>query len=224
MIKKWTLFAGLPQEEETSLLKMASRHTFNQHSSIFRQEEPLTYLHFIVSGKVKVQRVDVSGKEQVVSFQQDGDMFPHIGIFRKGNYPADAVAVTDTDIILISVDNLKQLMKVYPEISYNLHGVMEEKVMDLQKWLSEMIMNNANERVLLLLTRLSNSHGEADSQDRMVFNSRFTNTELANMIGTSRETVNRCIAQLKAHGVLDITSGGFFRLDPLLLEEELFKQ
>ncbi|AQQ51955.1 Crp/Fnr family transcriptional regulator [Planococcus lenghuensis] len=224
MIRTWPLFADLPPEAEALLLDMASRRTFSQHSFIFRQDEPLTYLHFVVRGKVKIHRVDISGKEQVVSFQQDGDMFPHIGIFREGNYPADAIAVTETEIILVSVDNFKKLMEAYPAISYNLHRVMEEKVIDLQKRLSEMIMNSANERVLLLLARLSNEHGRKDNQGRIVFTSRFTNMELANMIGTARETVNRCIAQLKAHGVLDVTSGGFFRIDPLLLEEELFKR
>ncbi|WP_162287858.1 Crp/Fnr family transcriptional regulator [Indiicoccus explosivorum] len=222
MHRELPMFAGLPEEADQLLTESLSRKKFGPQSVIFRQGEPLSHLYFILKGEVKVYRTDAAGKEQVVSFQQEGNMFPHIGIFRESGYPANAVAAAETETAVMSVEAFKRLIELYPVISYQLHGMMEEKVMDLQKRLSEMVMNNANERVLLLLVRLARSHGKEETDGFVTFQTRFTNAELANMIGTARETVNRSISGLKARGILQLSSTGTFRIDTRQLKKELY--
>ena len=102
-----------------------------------------------------------------------------------------------------------------------LFKVMGEKIVDLQNRLEEQILHNTYEQIVLLLIRLCKSNGEyMNGEYRLT--TQFTNRELANMIGTSRETVSRTINQLKKKEFILLDDDGYYVIDREALKQDLF--
>ena len=81
LLKKIALFRDLNEEELSKVVQLLIQRTFMERMVVFMQGEPLDYVYFIVSGKVKIYRTDENGREQIVNVLQTGDLFPHVGFF-----------------------------------------------------------------------------------------------------------------------------------------------
>ncbi|MDX8366493.1 Crp/Fnr family transcriptional regulator [Cytobacillus sp. IB215665] len=221
VLRNVPLFKELINTELKEIVNIAITRTYQKGTHIFMHEDPLDYVYFIHTGKVKIYKNDIQGKEQIVSVLSEGDMFPHVGFFRKGNYPASSFAVESTAVVAISISHFEQLLLQHPEVCIKLFRVMGEKIIDLQKRLEEQILNNTYEQIVKLLLRLSETHGtEIDSHTR-VLSTQFTNKELANMIGTTRETISRTITKLKKKGSITVNCDGNLVIDVNKFESEI---
>ena len=66
------------------------------------------------AGKIKIYKNDVNGREQIVSILKKGDMFPHVGFFRKGTYPAYSYVLEDAKVVVISIAHFEKLLLLHP--------------------------------------------------------------------------------------------------------------
>lgn len=220
-LKNITLFRELSDQELDIIINISQVRVVKPKTFVFMQGDPLESVYFIHAGTVKIYRTDIHGKEQIVSVLQAGEMFPHSGFFRKGNYPAHAEVVEEATLIAIPISEFEQTLICSPELCIKLFRVMGEKIIDLQNRLEEQILHNTYEQIIMLLLRLAKTNAVKES-DYYRFTTYFTNRELANMIGTSRETVNRTLSQLKRKGLMDMDEDGYYLIDTKRLEDELF--
>ncbi|MBB6453027.1 CRP/FNR family transcriptional regulator [Salirhabdus euzebyi] len=224
-IKEWLsrqpLFQGLTDQEMDSVVDLAGTRHYKTGMHVFMQGEPVTNVYFIHDGRVKIYKTDINGKEQIVNVLQPGHMFPHQGFFRKGNYPAHAEVTEAAKITYIPIHSFENFLLQNPEISIKLFRVLGDIIVDLQGRLEEKLLHTTYNQVILLLIRLAKIHGEKLDKDWVQFNTTFTNRELANMIGSTRETVNRTIAKLKKKKIIKISSSQYLIVNPSLLEEEI---
>lgn len=214
------LFRGLDEEELSKISHLLLRRTFAERTGLFLQGDSLQTVFFIISGKVKIYRNDEAGREQVVTVLQTGDMFPHVGFFSTGTYPAHAVMIESGEMLTLSTARFRQLIESTPTLCLKLLAVIEHKYMELQSRLAEMVMHDTHGRLVRMLTRLAQMHGEP-REGRVRLNISITNQELANMIGTSRETVNRMLNQLKREGAVEMGGDQHLMLDVGKLEQLL---
>ncbi|MFC0558456.1 Crp/Fnr family transcriptional regulator [Halalkalibacter alkalisediminis] len=224
MIKKHlqgvSLFKELSEEEIQPIVDISQLRTYSARSFVFMQGEPLDRVFFIHSGKVKIHKTDLSGKEQIVSILEAGDMFPHAGFFRKGNFPAHAEILETSELIVIPVGQFESILLRYPELCIKMFKVLGEKIVDLQNRLEEKILRDTYEQIVMLFLRLCKSNGEqVDGKYRLT--THFTNRELANMIGTSRETINRTINRLRKKELIDTDEEGYFLISLKKLQDEI---
>lgn len=215
------LFKELSQDELAPIIKIAQTRFYKHKMYIFMQEDQLDRVFFIHSGKVKIYKTDFSGKEQIVSVLEPGEMFPHAGFFRQGKFPAHAEVMEDANLIVIPIDKFEEILISYPELCIKLFKVLGEKIVDLQKRLEEQILHNTYEQIILLLVRLCKSNGEK-AGELYKLTTQFTNRELANMIGTSRETVSRTINHLKKKDFVLQDDEGYYLINREALQQELF--
>lgn len=215
------LFRELTLEELDPIVLIAQTRFYKHKMYVFMQDDPLDRVFFIHSGKVKIYRTDLSGKEQIISVLEPGEMFPHAGFFRKGSYPAHAEISEDANLIVIPIDKFEGILITYPELCIKLFKVLGEKIVDLQGRLEAQVLHNTYEQIILLLIRLCKSNGEKIS-DKFQLTTQFTNRELANMIGTSRETVSRTLNHLKKKEYIDLCEEGYYLIDREALQQELF--
>jgi CRP/FNR family transcriptional regulator len=215
------LLKELSSEELEPFVQIAQTRFYKNKMYVFMQDDPLDRVFFIHSGKVKIYRTDLSGKEQIISILEPGEMFPHAGFFRHGTYPAHAEIVEDSFLIVIPIDKFEEILISYPELCIKIFKVLGEKIVDLQGRLEAQVLHNTYEQIILLLIRLCKSNGER-KDEVFKLTTQFTNRELANMIGTSRETVSRTINQLKKKDYIMQDEEGFYLLDREALKQELF--
>lgn len=215
------IFKELSPEELVPFVKIAQPRFYKSRMYVFMQDDPIDRVFFIHSGKIKIYKTDFSGKEQILSVFEPGEMFPHAGFFRQGGYPAHAEVMEDSQLIVIPIDKFEEILISYPELCIKLFKVLGEKIVDLQGRLEAQVLHNTYEQIILLLIRLCKSNGDmVNGQYRLT--TQFTNRELANMIGTSRETVSRTLNHLKKKEFIHQDDEGFYFINREGLKQELF--
>ncbi|GAB7388128.1 Crp/Fnr family transcriptional regulator [Bacillaceae bacterium] len=221
LLQKVDLFNELTEEELEPIVQIAQKRQYRKKMIVFMQGDPLDRVFFIYSGKVKIYRTDLTGREQIISILQTGDMFPHTGFFRQGAYPAHAEILEETTLIVILIHDFEQLLIDHPKLCIKLFRVMGERILDLQNRLEEQVLHNTYEQIIMLLLRLSKQYGRDQANGYTRLNIQFTNRELANMIGSSRETISRTLAQLRKEKMVDLDAEGHFLIDTEKLKQAL---
>ncbi|WP_442594451.1 Crp/Fnr family transcriptional regulator [Neobacillus sp. D3-1R] len=222
VLSKFTLFRDLNEQELEKIVDISLSRTWKKNSYIFLQGEPLDNVYFINEGKVKIYKSDVNGREQIVSMFKKGEMFPHVGFFRKGSYPANAEVLEKATLVVVPIAKFESVLIDNPELCIKVFKVLGEKIVDLQNRLEEQILNNTYEQIIKLLIRLGEKHGTKNEDGTVTLKNEFTNKDLANMIGTTRETVSRTLTKMKKDELIEIDEEGNMILDPEVLMDELF--
>ncbi|UJL47612.1 Crp/Fnr family transcriptional regulator [Virgibacillus sp. NKC19-16] len=222
LLQRFSMFKDLTDFEMEPIVNLAKNRIYRQKTHIFMQGDPLTNVYFIHQGKIKIYKTDFQGREQIVNVLQPGDMFPHQGFFRQDDYPAHAEVLEEATLIYIPIHSFENFLMTHPEITVKLLRVLGDIIVDLQSRLEEKILRNTYEQIILLLLRLSKNYGKETNKGQIRVTTRFTNKELANMIGSSRETVSRTLTMLKKKNCLTTDKAGFMILDIEALEDEFF--
>ncbi|MEH7108587.1 MULTISPECIES: Crp/Fnr family transcriptional regulator [Bacillaceae] len=221
VLSEFTLFRNLNDIELSKITDIAIVREWKKQSHVFLQGDPLENVYFIYNGKVKIYKSDVNGKEQIVAIAKKGDMFPHVGFFRKGDYPAYAEVLEPSTLIAIPISRFEHVLIENPELCIKVFRVLGEKIVDLQNRLEEQILNNTYEQIIKLLIRLGQKHGTEQEDGTILLKAEFTNKDLANMIGTTRETISRTLTKMKKEELIEVDDEGNMILDIEILMEEI---
>ena len=222
VLSKFSLFLELDDQELSKIVDISISREFKKNNHVFLQGDPLNNVYFIYEGKVKIYKSDSSGREQIVAILKSGEMFPHVGFFRKGEYPAFAEILEKTKLVVVPIDQFEKVLIDNPHLCIKVFKVLGEKIIDLQDRLEEQILNNTYEQIIKLLVRLADKYGTEYEDGRILLKSEFTNKDLASMIGTTRETVSRTLTKMKKENLIEVTEIGDMILNPKILLEEIF--
>lgn len=202
VLRQMTIFQDLHEDELLHVVKIAREKFIKRKSAIFHEGTDKDAVYFLQDGLVKTYKTDVDGNEQIVSLLQSGEMFPHTGFFDHTPYPATAETLVDTHLVVIPVLDFEQLILDVPTISMKLIDVMGAKIRELQHKLQQIAGHDVHGRILSFLLQLAHKLGE--QRDAYIhIELPITNQELANSIGTTRETVNRILNQLKKMNIIE---------------------
>jgi CRP/FNR family transcriptional regulator len=221
VLSDFTLFRELNDFELMKITDIAIAREWKKQSHVFLQGDPLENVYFIYNGKIKIYKSDINGKEQIVAIMKKGEMFPHVGFFRKGDYPAYAEVLEPSTLIAVPISKFETVLIENPELCIKVFKVLGEKIVDLQNRLEEQILNNTYEQIVKLLIRLAQKHGKEREDGSFLLKSEFTNRDLANMIGTTRETISRTLTKMKKDELIEVDDKGNMILDIKILMEEI---
>jgi CRP-like cAMP-binding protein len=214
------LFKDLSTDELAPFIEVAQTRFYKRKMYVFMEDDPLDRIFFIDTGKVKINKSDLSGREQILYVLEPGDMFPHTGFFKHCRYPSHAEVMEDANLIVIPIDKFEDILITHPDLCIKLFKVLGERIIDLQNRLEAKTLHNTYEQIVLLLIRLCKSNGmKIGNQYQLT--TQFTNQELANMVGTSRETVSRTITYLKKKNYIIHNDQSHFLINRLALKDEV---
>lgn len=221
VLSKFMLFRDLNDQELQEIVNISISREYKKGNHVFMQDDPLENVYFIYDGKIKIYKSDVTGKEQIVNFLKKGEMFPHVGFFRKGGYPAFSEVIEDSTLVVVPISQFENVLIENPELCIKVFKVLGEKIVDLQERLESQILNNTYEQIIKLLVRLGHTHGQETEDGTIKLKGEFTNKDLANMIGTTRETVSRTLTKMKKEGKIEVDEKGNMLFDPEELLDEI---
>lgn len=221
VLSEFSLFRNLEDFELEKIVEISISREWIRGSHVFMQDEPLENVYFINSGKIKIYKSDINGKEQIVAILKKGEMFPHVGFFRKGGYPAYAEVMEAATLVVVPILPFEKVLIENPMLCIKVFNVLSEKIVDLQERLEAQILNNTYEQIIKLLIRLGRLHGKEVKTGTYTLKGEFTNKDLANMIGTTRETVSRTLTKMKKDGLIEVDNNGNMTFQPEVLLEEL---
>ncbi|MFS0882961.1 Crp/Fnr family transcriptional regulator [Metabacillus niabensis] len=218
MLKTIPIFSELNHEELLRVQEIAIKRTYKKKQIVFIEGEKREAVYFIQSGIVKAYKIDEDGNEQVISLLHEGDMFPHVGFFDTAPYPATVEIVQDAELFVILIDEFEELMIRWPQIAVKVMKIMGRKIVELQQRVQDFISKDVSHRLIEILIRLAKEQG-VQHVNGISIKIPITNQDFANMVGASRESINRILNQLKKDELILFNRTEIFIYDLKTLQE-----
>jgi len=208
------LFAGLAPEELENLATCLHRRRYARGETIFREQDPGSSMFLIEAGKVKIGLVSPDGKEVIVGVFGKGCFFGELALLDGAPRSADAMAIEPSSVLMLGRNDFVRYLEAHPTIAINLLQVLSHRIRrDGQK-----IQDAAFDvpaRLARLLLRL------ADGRPVPVDVGAFTQNDLANMIGATRESVNKWLGCFQRQGLVRRDGRHLFVVGPAELQKRI---
>ncbi len=217
-LKHIALFHGLTESELTSLSADFVSRQFRQGDMIFLQGDPGQSLYLIESGRVRIYVQADSGQETSVIYYTTGDIFGELSVIDGLPRSASATALDDTVVLMLSRDRLRAHLRTLPQLAHNFMQALSVRVRYSTLQVGSRTLLDVPARLARKLVELAQLHG-AVAADGVRLNVTLTQSELASLIGATRESINKALAHLKREGVIRLDQNQITILDPDALRE-----
>ena len=189
------LFSELKEEDLRDIDKISVRQTYKKDNMVLIEEEVGSTMFIILNGRVKISRISDEGREVILSILVDGDFFGEMSILDGQTRSANAVTLEDTEMLIIRRENFLRMLYDYPQISINLLKELAHRLRRSDSQIKSLSLQNALGRVASTLLRIADDSGII-KQGIVEIPHLPPQQDLANMAGTSRETISRVIKSL----------------------------
>ena len=150
---------------------------------------------------MKISRYTEDGQEAVLSFLGEGDFFGEMAVFENEYRDSDVMTIEPSCILSIHRDDFLQLMNEYAQLNINLLKEMTQKLRRRNAHIKSLTVQNATEKVANTILRFADDYG-AFNLGRIEIAKLPTHRDIANMVGTSRETISRALKCLAQQGYI----------------------
>lgn len=202
-LAKIPLFRDLSEEEMDAISHLARVRNYKKNMIIFMEGEPGEALYFVISGKVKVTKTTSDGREQILHILQHGDVFAEVVLMDGGPYPATAEAIEAGQIGMLMNQDVETLIRSNPDIAIKLLRIMSKRLRMAQGQVRDLALKDTYGRLAGMLLMLGREHGQ-ETPEGIRIDLPLSRQELANLIGTTRETVTRVLSDLKKYKCLEL--------------------
>lgn len=191
------LFATMEREETRRLFESMTEIDLSRGEVLFREGEPGDRLYVIGSGKIKLGRRSTDGRENLLSILGPGEMFGELSLFDPGPRTATASAVSEATVHELGHQVLVSWVEAHPGVATHLLHALARRLRRTNETLADLVFSDVPGRVAKALLDLSNRFGEQTDEGLRVAHD-LTQEELAQLVGASRETVNKALADFAA--------------------------
>jgi len=204
-LKKIPIFKTLSANELTTLGDNIELSEARRRRVIYMPGDPGNTVFFVISGRVKISRVTPDGKELTLAYRAAGDLFGELCMVDGGPREEMAEAVEDAILAQMPREKLDKVVSEHVEIGFAMTKMMIERRRALERKMEDLIFKDVNSKLAELLLKLSKSYGVDDDRGTMVA-IKMTHQEMANLIGSTRETVSLTLSQFKRKKLIQTDS------------------
>jgi len=193
------LFSAVKDEDLERIADLLIERRFPKHKTIVEEGLPGDYMYVICEGRVQVSKLSDDGREKILEFFEKGAFFGEMSLLDDAPRSASVRALTDTRILALSRTDFLAVMRRTPDVAMAVVQELTRRLRDTGEQASSLSFQRVKERTQGLLQRLAkNECGRVGYGITPVL----THQQIADMIGTSRETVTRALKGLKQEGWL----------------------
>lgn len=200
-LKHLPVFEDLAPADLAAISQVTLERRYKKNMIIFMEGEPGEGFHYVKSGKVKIVKMSQEGREHIINILGPGEVFAEVLLFNPGPYPATAVALEDSVIGIIKNNDLENVVAGNARIALHIIRVMSKKLLHAQMKIKTLALSDTFSRTAHVLIRLSQQYGRAVAGG-VEIDLDMTRQDLANLIGTTRETVSRVLNAMRKDKVL----------------------
>ncbi len=200
-LKYIPLFSELSDDDLREIVKLAVRQVYKKDNMILIEEEIGSTMFIILDGRVKISRISDDGREVILSILSEGDFFGEMSILDGQNRSANVVTLDDSRIMVIRREDLLQMLHDYPQIAINLLKELAQRLRRSDAQIKSLSLQNATGKVASTLLRIADDSGKIHL-GQVEIPRLPPQQDLANMAGTSRETISRVLKALTKQGHL----------------------
>ncbi|MFH1213820.1 MAG: Crp/Fnr family transcriptional regulator [Candidatus Neomarinimicrobiota bacterium] len=199
LLKNIPLFADLKDEIIQKISNLMQKRVYKKGNIILMEEEFGDTLFILNQGSVKITRLSDDGREVILSILGEGDFFGEMSIFDGENRSANVIALEDTDVLILKRGDFLDLLEKHPKIAIVLLQEMAMRLRRSDQQIEGLSLSDAENRIAMSLLRLAEDLGVI-KQGQVVIENLPYQQDIANMAGTSRETVSRMLTLLQRKG------------------------
>ena len=157
-------------------------------------------------GKVKVTKLSHDGKEIILEIISPFDIFGGVAVLRNFPYPANAIAMEDSEVVKISRKNLMRLVDRFPNLMHCIALQLGDRMKSSYDSLKSIALERVEARIAALILKLSNKVG-VETKEGLMIDMRLTKQDVADMVGTTVETSIRTFSKFKKDGLVTDADG-----------------
>ena len=201
-----SLFAGIDDRHLDSIWRLSVEQMYKKNEIILFEDELDTRLFIIINGTVKLTRISEEGREYIFSFLGEGDFFGELSLLEDEIRSTNAVAVKESTIISFQRSDYVKIFRQFPQITLNLLREMTQRLRERDRMIKSMSLQNATGKVACTILRFADDAGDIN-MGQVEIPRLPPHRDIANMVGTSRETISRAINWLTEQGYLQKEGG-----------------
>lgn len=202
-LKGLPLFSSLKEKELMEISRFTYEKKVKKGSVIFYQGEQGSTLYLIAKGRVKVVLTGESGKELVLAILKKGDFLGEMSIIEDEVRSATAIAVEPTTFLTIEKENFINFLMNNPKTMLGVLRELSKRLRNADEKIGELAFQNVYERVISYLNALAKTRGVKEKEGIFI-NELPTKREIADFIGTTRESVSRVLNDLHRKGYISL--------------------
>jgi CRP/FNR family transcriptional regulator len=201
------LFRGSGAVAVSEIADRAFPARFAKGAMIFGQGEAARHCYVVTTGAVKIATCNEDGREVVLAVLGPGDVFGELALFDDTRRCADAIAVEDTALLSIPKHVVRGVCKRHPAFALALLRTLSARLRDTNETVRDAVFFDITGRVARRLAGLAEAHGSPAPGGTRI-DIAVSQAELANMVGASRESVNKAVTALTRQGLLSRSRDG----------------
>ena len=195
LLKSVSLFWDLDKLELGYISDKMVSKSFDNGNLIFLEESEGENLFFVVEGSVKITRLSKDGREVILAMLNAGDFFGEMSLLDGESRSANVIALENTEVLSLNRDHFLVVLHEYPKIAIQLLKEMTSRLRKSDRQIVSLSLSDAEKRIALCIVRFADEQGTIKN-GQVTIPKIPIQQDIANMAGTSRETVSRAMSLL----------------------------
>ncbi len=220
-LEEISLFQALSAQQLTSISKDVRPRRYGRGDIIFREGDPGQVLYLVQSGQVRIYVNGLDGSEtSVILFGRPGDIFGELAVIDGLPRSATAIALDKTLLYTISRENFRQHMQRFPQLALNFMKELTHRVRYNTRQMDSLATLPVSQRLARKLLELAQDYGRIEA-DNVIIDMTLTQTNLASLIGATRESTNKILRDFRERCFIWFENGRIIILDADALRAEV---
>lgn len=211
-ISQVPLFEGLDEAQQNSLRSKMGQTTLRRGEVLFEEGEPGNRLYIITEGKVKLGHTSMDGRENLLAVLGPGEIIGELTLFDPGPRSNTATAVSPVTLLHLDHADLNAILDTNPTMGKHMLRALARRLRRTNESLADLVFSDVPGRVAKALLDLADRFG-TPAEDGVHVPHDLTQEELAQLVGASRETVNKSLADFVSRGWIHLEGRAVTLLD-----------
>lgn len=222
LLRRVPLFAGVSDATLTGLTGRLRRRTYRRGTVIFHKDQPGEGLHIIESGRVRFFLPAEAGEELTIDVAGPGEVFGELALLDGQPRSASAEALDETVTHVLGREEFQATLAASPELAAALIGLLSTRIRHVTDYAESLAFLDVHARVARALLELAGRYGVRGDGQAITIDLALTQTDLATMVGATRERVNRALAAFREQGLVELRGRQIILRDPERLRQRIY--
>lgn len=202
LLKSLPLFSELGDDELVEIWKLVQIRSYKKSNIILFEEDPGDSLFIIKEGKVKITRLSEEGKEVILSILGEGEFFGEMSLLDGESRSANVIALADSEVFILKREDFLNILTDNPQIAISLLEELAYRIRKSDQQIEYLSLADAENRVAMTLLRIAEESGTF-KMGKVTIEELPMQQDMANMSGTSRETISRMLSEFTEKEYID---------------------
>ena len=206
-VKRIPIFSELSDKDLEEIRSCFILEHHSRKKEIFSEGDAPDWFYIVMSGKVKVTKISSDGREIIMEVISPRDFFGGFAVLKGFPFPANAVAMEDSEILKLSRKDLLKIIDRFPSVMYSITSSLGERTRGLHETLKNIALERVESRIAALLVKLADKANDKVDAGETVINMHITKQDMADMVGTTVETAIRVMSRFRKLGLIEEKNG-----------------